>query len=64
MYAGLYLILLSFISFGAIIYANNCHSWKNYHFYGSINPHNIDDDEYMDDITDEEVEMQNPYSVI
>eukprot|EP00483_Globobulimina_turgida_P004515 UN04524 len=63
LYAGLYVILLCIMSFGGIAYAHNFHSWKNYHFYGSVNPHNVDEND-NDDITDDEIEMQNQYSVI
>ena len=66
MFAGLYIVVLCIITLSSIIYANDCHSWKNYHFYGALNnPHNVHNNgQYQnenDDITDEE---DVEYSVI
>lgn len=64
MYAGLYVVLMCLVTFGGIYYAQNYHSWKNYHFYGSVNPHNIQE-RNNSDISDDDLDMmENAYSVI
>eukprot|EP01084_Bolivina_argentea_P102802 184153_1 len=63
LYAGIYVLIMCVMSFGAIWYAHNFHSWKNYHCYMSVNPHNVDENDIVD-ISDEEIEMENPYAVI
>ena len=66
-YAGLYVVMLCLITFAAIAYAQTYHSWKNYHFYGSVNPHNIQEREHSDISDDDEAEadmMQNAYRAI
>ena len=67
MYAGLYVIILCLLSYCSMIYANNKHSWKNYHFYASVNPHNVNKENISsdeNDISDHDIDIQNPYSVI
>ncbi len=64
-YAGFYVAILSLMSLIAIVYAHNYHTWKNYHYYGAVNPHNIEENDSVD-ITDddEEIDLQNPYAAI
>ena len=40
-FAGLYIVLLCFMSYIAIVYAHYKHKWKNFHFYGIIDEKNI-----------------------
>jgi len=64
MYAGLYVVLMCCITFTAIIYAQTYHSWnlKSYHYYSGVNPH-LNETEH-EDISDEDIDANNVYSVM